>query len=345
MKQLNVFLLTAILFNPSCKREAPADEAKKGTAEVVTAAIAMQDLSQFVEGYGTVVAANSAVLNVSLPRAIIITKLLVMPGQSVVKGQVLFEGSTDPLGRLSFRQAEVAAKATDEELSRLQNLFSKQLATSSQLAAAKKFQSDAREVLKSESAMGNGAGTIVFKSPFDANVSTIAATQGDHLQASAPIMQLSGGTAAQVLIGIEPEDAASVKPGMDVSIQANSRAKELATGSVKTVSRAINPVTQLVDVWVDLPANPFLIGSKVFGNVRVLVVHALAVPRTAILNEEKGSRIFVVVDDKAVSVAVKKGVETNEFVAVEATVKVGDKVVTLGNSILEDGMPIVESAQ
>ncbi|MBC7530952.1 MAG: efflux RND transporter periplasmic adaptor subunit [Oligoflexus sp.] len=345
MKHLSVFFLITTLLNTSCKKEEPVEEVKKGAAEVLTADIAMQDLSQFVEGYGTVVAANSAVLNVSLPRAIVITRLLVMPGQSIVKGQALFEGMTDPMGRLSFRQAEVAAKAAAEELSRLQNLFAKQLATSSQLAAAKKAQSDAKEVLKSELAIGNGSGSIIYQSPFDANVSTIAATQGDHLQASAPILQLSGGTAAQVLIGIEPDDATSVKAGMEVLIKANNNSKNLATGSVKTVSRAINPATQLVDVWVDLPANPFLIGSKIFGNVRILTVHTLAVPRTAILNEGKGSRIFIVADNKAVSVAVKKGVETEDFVAVEAPVKVGDKVVTLGNAVLEDGMPIVESAQ
>ncbi len=321
------------------------DDKPKGIAQVETELVAEHELGTFIKGFGSVIAANSATLNIGLPRAIIINKLNVVPGQAVVKGETLFESSTDSAGRLAFRQAQVAAKSAEAELTRLRDLRSKQLATTSQVAAAEKALSDAEDVFNSESSMGNGSQNFVFKSPFDGTVVAVTGIQGDHIQPGTSIMQLSGGSLAQVILGVEPDESSQIRPGMEVRIKGALNSTLLGTGLVKTVSHTINQATQLIDVWVDLQVNPFTIGSKVYGDIKVSSITTLAVPRSSVLSDERESKVFLAVDGLAVSVVVTRGKETTDYVEIKGDVKAGDKVIKLGNYVLKDGMTLLETSE
>ncbi len=325
-----------------CKKN-DHEEDKRPVAEVATAPASIRELSRTVEGFGSVVAASSSVLNVSLPRASVITRLLVVPGQSVAKGQVLFESSTDTLGKLSFQQAEVAAKAASDELRRVENLLANQLATASQLAQAKKADADAQAVLKSEKALGNGEAAQAFKSPFDGIVATISVSPGDRLPANAPILQLNGGRAAQIQVGIEPADAPLIKSGMNVQVRSALDDSKTALGSVKTISNAVDAQSQLVSLWIDVPANLFMIGTKVFADIIVENAAVLSVPRNALIHADEGNRVFVVRNGHAIVVPVKEGLKSTEFIGIEGDIKEGEHVLVAGQATLEDGAAVVES--
>jgi len=112
-------------------------------------------------------------------------------------------------------------------------------------------------------------------------------------------------------------------------------------GSVRLVTRRIDPTTRLVDVYVSLPeGTKLLLDGYVRGEVQHTENNALVVPRSAVLpNESRSYDIFTVADGKAVKHTVKVGLQnSDETQIIGDDLHENDSVVTIGNSELEDGM-------
>ena len=104
------------------------------------------------------------------------------------------------------------------------------------------------------------------------------------------------------------------------------------TGSVREISRAVNPATLLVDVFVSFPPTPnILLGEIVAGNIVVASVTGLIVPRNAVLREGDQGILFTVKNDRAVKHRVKIGLEDQKEIRITGTdLQPGEPVVVLG---------------
>ncbi|MEA3123416.1 MAG: rane fusion protein multidrug efflux system, partial [Caballeronia sp.] len=154
---------------------------------VTTAPVRRAPIAQPVRAYGVVAASAANLTSINLPYVARITQLRVQTGQPVKRGDPLFVVQADPAAALAATQARSAATLADGELARTQSLFDKGLATTSQLAAARKAAQDAREMLVSQAQSGITSGAKVVASPIDGVVLQISAGQGDQVQAGAPI--------------------------------------------------------------------------------------------------------------------------------------------------------------
>jgi multidrug efflux pump subunit AcrA (membrane-fusion protein) len=98
-------------------------------------------------------------------------------------------------------------------------------------------------------------------------------------------------------------------------------------------------------VFVSLsPGTRLLLAAYVRGEIAIASRETLVVPREAILPNESDFTLYLVHDDRAVEKRVKLGLETaSEVEVVDSSLKEGDRVVTVGNRELSDGMEIKES--
>jgi hypothetical protein len=70
----------------------------------------------------------------------------------------------------------------------------------------------------------------------------------------------------------------------------------------------------------------------------------LALPRNAVLTDERGDYVFQVDQGKAQRVAVHKRLEAGDWVGIDALKNPSLRVVTIGNYELQDGMAVKELA-
>ena len=104
----------------------------------------------------------------------------------------------------------------------------------------------------------------------------------------------------------------------------------------------IDPNTRLANIVVPLPpGSGVLPGAVVRGDI-VLRDRArvLAVPRSAVLNENGRAYLYVVTDGHARQRWVETGQESGEFVEIVDGVSAQEAVVTQGNHELSDGMAV-----
>jgi membrane fusion protein (multidrug efflux system) len=333
-----IILLLALFMAPAYAADVPS-------VLVQTVPLKQQTLVDSVSGYGVVSPDTGSLQSISLPRAGQILALRVSAGQVVKKGASLLAFGTGTDAALMYQQALTAVRFASSEVARVTQLVSQQLATQSQLAAAKKTQADAEAALQAQQKIGAGQAVQTVTAPFDAVVVALLAAQGDRLAAGAPLLQLARAGGQRVLLGVEPEDATRVRPGMAVRVASVFAGNRAVTGRVAQVFGMVNPQTQFVDVLVTLPGGGLLANTRVRADIDVGQSRAWVVPRSAVLRDAQGAYLFQVQAGKAKRIAVATGLEQHGVVAVRGSGLLQAPVVSLGNYELQDGMAVREGTQ
>ncbi len=188
-------------------------------AQVQTLPLAEHNLKMTVVAYGQVQADPDHISSISLPRAGSINRLLVRLGQRVAANQELLELDTAPQARMDYQQAKAAVDYARSKLQQTQSLFSQQLATRDQVAGAQRDLRDAEAKLAALVKLGSGKKMTIIRAPFAGIVTELKVSQGQRVQADTGAMLLASGDTLIVPLGVEPEDARRIEPGMKVVLE------------------------------------------------------------------------------------------------------------------------------
>ena len=304
-----------------------------------------QILKLTVEGYGTVATSEDAVVGVSFLHAGQISLLRVRPGEVVKAGEVLLELNTDPSVTQSYEVAVAALDFAKRDLARTKTMLAQHLATNAQLAAAQKAVEDATVAVEVQRKLGNDRKTEAITAPFNGYVTALTVALGDRVQPSMTVLKLARTDRVQVMVGLEPEDAARVQTGMAAEVVPVFTPDRRLSGVVRGVTGSINPATKRLDIWVELTAvaQELVPGTAVSVEI-VLEQHTgWVVPRDAVLHDAEGDYIFRVIGNKAERVPVKIGIETDQYTEIIGPIDNKSPIVTVGNYELQDGVGVREN--
>lgn len=318
--------------------------ADETSALVRTQAVRKQSLPEILTVFGDVAAGK--VVTVSFPRAGLVSRMQVVAGQRVHRGAPLATLVSDPAAQTAYAQAVSAERFARAELKRNQELFALQLATQSQVDAARKSLQDATSALNAQRKLGGNLGSATVYAPSDGVVTALAVAQGDRIQPGAPLLQLGRLDTLRIQLGIEPEESRLVRAGMPVTLTTVQNREQSVTAVVDAIQDVVDSKTQLVNATVVLSASSarFLIpGMHVQGAIQIAQHQAWAVPRQAVLTDNDGGYLFQVAQGKARRVNVRKVAESGSLVGVDGTLDPALPVVALGNYELQDGMKVREA--
>jgi RND family efflux transporter MFP subunit len=311
------------------------------SALVKTAPLQQQTLSDVLTAFGQVVPGLDVAI--SFPRAGQVSRLLVIQGQRVQRGTPLVTLTSDPTARLAYTQASNAVDFAQGEVRRVQELFSLQLATQSQVDAARRALHDADAMLMAQRRLGGATGTGTLTAPFDGVVDSVSVSQGDRVQPGAVIMQLGHTDILRVRLGVEPNDWRSVRVGIPVTLTVLDDSTKSVSVVITESQGLVDPKTQLIDAVAMVPATraSYLVpGMHVRATIKVGQRSSWVVPRSAVLTDSAGAYVFQVSGGKARRVAVTQGAESRGLIAISGPVDSRLPVVVLGNYELQDGMAI-----
>lgn len=326
------------------------DVAHSGTVAVQTVSVQRAMIAQPVRGYGVVAASAANLTTLNLPYVARITQLRVQPGQTVARGTPLVVVQADPAAVLTAGEVRSAATLAQGEFARTQSLYDKGLATQSQRAAAEKALLDARQALAAQDQMGVGAGSRTIVAPLDGVVLQVSVAQGDQVQAGAAILQLASASSgkearANVMVGVEPADAAAIRTGDTVTVHglSSALAKAALAGRVVMVGGSVDPQSQLVNVGANVPLGQtaFIPGTHVSADIATRSGSHWVVPRSSVLTDASGQYVFQIAPDhKAHRVSVVTRVENGERYGVDGALDASRPLVASGNYELQDGMAV-----
>nr|UXE45735.1 multidrug resistance protein MdtA [uncultured bacterium] len=320
------------------------EEKKPGpVAQVQVAKVQRKTVTEKVIAYGSVVAQPGKTHSVSIAFETRVRHVLVAPGQFVRENDPLVEIELSPAAQVQFQQAKNAAEAAQKELKQTQERFNLKLATNQDLSAAEKTARDTEAQLTALQRAGAGGDNRVH-SDVAGVIAKVNAQDGQIVPPGNPVVEIVAENDIEVKLGVEAEDLSAAQEGAPVTIiPLNDPTAPKVEGTIRLVTRRIDPATRLVDVYVTLPAGTKLfLDGYVRGEIQRTEKNALAVPRSAVLpNESREFEIFTVANNRAIRHTVKIGAENpNEIQVIANDLHEGDPVVTLGNYELEDGMAV-----
>jgi membrane fusion protein (multidrug efflux system) len=313
--------------------------------QVETTPLSEHTLKETVLAYGQVQPDPEHVSSISLSQAGMVDRLLVRLGQRVAANQELLELQTAPRVIMDYQQAKAEVDYARSNLDQTAHLFSQQLATRDQVSSARRVLKDAEAKLDALRNLGSQQKKLIIRAPFAGIIIQLKVSQGQRVQADTDAMLLASGDTLIVPLGVEPEDARRIAPGMKVVLESLFEQQWRVEVRVTTVLAMVNPGTRLVDVLTRVPASksaPLVLGNRIRGKITLNEERLLAVPRGAVLSDSQGAYLFIVQNGRAHRVDVTTGIQEGDLVAVKGPLKAGDAVVVVGNYELKDSMPVQE---
>ena len=310
---------------------------------VQIAKLERKTITEKVIVYGSVVAQPGKTHSVSIAFETRVRHILVAPGQFVQENDPLIEVELSPGAQVQFQQAKNAADAARKELKQTQERFNLKLATNQDLSAAEKTARDSEAQLTALQRAGAGGDNRIH-SDISGVIAKVDAQDGQIVPPGGPLVEIVAENEIEVKLGVEPEDLSAAQQGASITIfPVNDPTAAQVDGSIRLVTRRIDPTTRLVDVYVALPkGTKLLLDQYVRGEIQRVEENALVVPRSAVLpNESREFKVFTVANNRTVMHTVKIGAENpREMQVIADDLHPGDLVVTVGNYELEDGMAV-----
>ncbi len=317
-------------------------------ATVQTAAVREAPAETRLGVYGSLQPDPDALVSVNLPRAGLINRLMVRLGQRVTAGDPLLEIDTAPGTRMDYLQARAALDFASSEVVRLKRLLDEQLATHDQLSSAEKNLADSKSKLESLQKIGADLQLQIVRAPFDGIVTQLNVTQGTRVQADTTALLLGYQDRLIVLLGAEPEDARHLRSGQPVVLRSVFDPGVRIESRVLAVHALINPATRLVDVVVPIPADQagrLTLGSVVQAEIILDTTAHLVVPRNAVQLGSDGACVFRVGNGRAKRIAVNIELAEGALLYISGALEPGDRVITIGSHVVEDGMTVSETVR
>jgi membrane fusion protein, multidrug efflux system len=299
-----IILLGAIHVMADADDNSAADEKVVTEVAVQVGKITSATLHGYVEGYGTIEPAPAtadqpaAGAELAAPSAGVVTKVDVLEGQHVEKGDVL---------------VELNSQTAEAELGRQKKLYAQQNTSLKNLQEA-----------EAQLAMAQ------ITAPLSGTVARVNVKPGQAVDLTTIVAEVMDLNRLAVSAEIPAAEANDLKSGESLEVLG----EHPVTMELLFVSPNVNKDNDTVLVRALLPKESGLRPGQFVSLRIVTAVHTncLAVPVESVVTDESGkSFIELVKGDEATQMPVQTGLRENGLVEVEATeLKAGDSVVTVG---------------
>ena len=169
--------------------------------------------------------------------------------------------------------------------------------------------------------------------------------EGNMVGPTTPLVQISQIQTVKIVGGVSERHLRSLAAGKTRALVAvDAFPNEDFGGTVHLVGQSVDPATRTLGVEIRVPNPGGRLKPGMFARVQLVLErkeHVLVVPDRALLRDEKGTSVYVLVGTTAHRRRVSLGLSEGVLHEVTAGVGEGDRVVVRGQRQLADGQPVV----
>jgi RND family efflux transporter MFP subunit len=292
-----------------------------------------------------------------------VTAVHVTEGQAVRQGQVLVSLDSSKLeayvqqaeAGVASAQAALSANAIQRQTALANYNRTKELhnagAASDQALEAAKAQYDALNTGAAEAGMAQAQAALNLAqqnvadcqvaSPLDGIVGRVDVEVGDMASMQGPVAVINNTADLEIEVQVSEKDISAVQAGTTVKVLIDAVGKEPLTGTVTSVASVADAAARTYPVKVVLPNNAAAqVKSGMFAEVMLGTqkrAGVLSIPMAAVLPKNGESTVYVVEGEKSVKpVTIQIGLNDGKYTEVTKGLKAGQKVVTKGNTLIDE---------
>jgi len=252
-------------------------------------------------------------------------------------------------------RAELDVATAERELSRVRELAARGAASQAELERSQATVDTAQAGLRSARSQHRGAkaaaglsadslGDSRILSPLAGIVTKREVHMGTRVNPGTLAFEIQDIDELELVGAVTARDFARLQLGQEVTIRVDARPDETFTGTVRTMSPSLDPVTRRATIEIAVANPDHRLLPNQFADATVVVERrtgVLAVPRDAVVPTPAGSDLYTVRDGVAVLAHARLGSLEDELVPVLEGLREGEPVVVAGQAELRDGMTVV----
>jgi RND family efflux transporter MFP subunit len=327
------------------KPAAGNDEEEPEPAAVVRTVIANDgELSKTIDSLGAASVPPAAIFIESWPTDVLITRLLVQPGEAVAKDAPLAQITPTRDAETQFAAAQLALDSATKSLDIAQQRLNQGLATRTDVVTAQASRDEARQRLD-RLQTGRPPTDGLLHAHTAGTVGAVRVQPGATVTAGSPILEINADSiVAQV--GLDPVDAAGVASGQTFDVRPiDDRAPGHWKGTVTLLGRTVNPTSRLIDATLALEGDALpRAGTPLRARAALAGVRGVIIPRAALVPDENAMVVFIVKDGTALRSVVTIAQSGREQVAVSSGCTAGDHIIVSAQDQLTPGATVREVA-
>jgi RND family efflux transporter MFP subunit len=291
-----------------------------------------QDVNRSVGGSGIIYPQTQLVI--SFPLVERVTTVNVKPGDVVKPNQQLVQ--------LDLTQLDAEVKQASDNVAAAQTYLNS-VAGSVQAPAAQSQLDRANASYNSLIAQRNSPtlqnGALV--SPLQGVVTQVNVNPGEVAAANAPLVTLQVQSTVIARVQIPLAYVNQVYPNQAAVVTPSALPNLNLDGKVVSVIPQASQNADTFEVWISLPNDKkeLLPGMSTFARLQE-PLHAIVIPRLAVLNPDQNSAVFVVRDGHAYEKQVQIGGYVGNNVIIEGGIADGDTVAVTGVDGLQNGQAV-----
>lgn len=347
MTNQNIYIpaLLSIILMVSCS--SPEEETTDGndvrTVNVKTEIVSPDTFESFLRQVGTVVTAEDIQISAQIGGRI--TNTYASDGDYVNEGDTIVKIDDRRL-RQELRRLEAVTEQSRENYERLQRLFEQDEIGSEMevLNARYTFEQNQASL---ESVKIDLENTSV-QAPFSGTVEDIMMDIGETVAAGSPVIRMISAGGKKIRLGVPAHYAERIHVGDDVEFWFDFDEDTRYKLPITYIGNSIDPQNRTFRVEIALPADFKDVKVEMLANVRLRTQY---IDNVIIVNAEhvfrkRGNTVAYVVgeNDEGDSMAEERilemGPNYGNLAVVEDGLRMGEEIITLGSSYLQDGTRI-----
>jgi membrane fusion protein (multidrug efflux system) len=263
-----------------------------------------------------------------------VRELLVEEGDEVRKGQVLARLDGERL-RLELNESEARLRKLQRDYERNIDLKAKGLISDGDFEKIK-YEMEALEAAFNLASLELDYTQI--RAPIAGVVAQRLVKLGNTISEGDALFKVTSLDPLVAYLHVPEREYRNIDPGQPVGIEIDALAGETIAAAVSRVSPVVDPQTGTFKITVEIVDLQRRIKPGMFGRIGVVYdVHndALQIPRSAIVEDQGESSVFIVDGDRAVRRPVTTGYGNRGMVEIISGLDDGEQVVTVGQASLK----------
>ena len=167
---------------------------------------------------------------------------------------------------------------------------------------------------------------------------------GDLAKPDVPLLRIVSFDTVRTLVHVVEKDYPRVELGQDATIQVDAFPHKEFRGKVIRKAPVLNPNTRTAAVRIEIPNSGRELKPGMHARVSLVFERrdALVLPVAALVDQNDKPTVFVIENDPPTirQKEVRTGINDGEFVEILSGLSEGDRVVTMGNRLVQSGQVV-----
>lgn len=337
-QRLLLSAVIAVIAVSGCKKKPDASEAEK-KPEAVPVEVTLVKTDRISANFsGTAALEARGEAQVVAKTSGVAQQVLAEEGQHVRAGQTLVRLDS-ARQRLQVQQSQAQVEKLERDYARAQKLAAEQLIARADLDRIRFELENARAQ--------NGMARLELSytnvvAPISGIIAARSIKAGNFVQISSPIFRIVSGAQLEAVLNVPEAEKTKLQVGLPVRMTVDALPDATFEGRVVRIAPVVDAASGTFRVVTAFPGGTGL-QPGMFGRLLVAFDErpaALLIPRTALLEGEQNTAVFVVRGGKAVRVPITTGYAEGSMIEVRSGLQANDRVITAGKAAVRDGMDV-----